>query len=137
VGVRLIITPQITEGDYVKMDVYQEISIVETTDPLLLVSVGPTTRKRSTESTVLVKDGKTVVIGGLFEDRIEESVVKIPFLGDIPILGWLFKSKSETMEKRNLLVFITPHIIRGDGELEEIKDQKIDLYEEREQKLKD
>ncbi len=112
VGVRLKITPQITEGDYIKLDIYQEISAVKQESDLLTISVGPTTTKRSTKTSVVVKDGQTVVIGGLMEERAEESVSKVPILGDIPILGWLFKFKTTNKRKTNLLVFITPHRVK-------------------------
>ena len=112
VGVRLKITPQITEGDYIKLDIYQEISAVKQGSDLLAISVGPTTTKRSTKTSVVVKDGQTVVIGGLMEERTEESISKVPLLGDIPILGWLFKFKTTNKRKTNLLVFITPHRVK-------------------------
>ncbi len=112
VGVRLKITPQITEGDYIKLDIYQEISAVKQDTEAILINVGPTTTKRSTKTSVVVKDGQTVVIGGLMEERTDESVSKVPLLGDIPILGWLFKFKTTHKTKTNLLVFITPHRVK-------------------------
>ena len=117
VGVRLKITPQITEGDYIKLDIYQEISAVKQSTQEILINVGPTTTKRSTKTSVVVKDGQTVVIGGLMEEKTNESVSKVPILGDIPILGWLFKYKSTTKNKTNLLVFITPHRVKEAGAL--------------------
>jgi general secretion pathway protein D len=112
VGVRLKITPQITEGDYIKLDIYQEISAVKQDAQAILINVGPTTTKRSTKTSVVVKDGQTVVIGGLMEERTGESISKVPILGDIPILGWLFKFKTTNKTKTNLLVFITPHRVK-------------------------
>ncbi len=113
VGITLRITPQITKGDYVKLDIYQEISSVkQDASDDILISVGPSTTKRSTRTSVVVKDNQTVVIGGLMEERDEENLAKVPILGDIPVLGWLFKTKSVSKKKTNLLIFITPHVIK-------------------------
>jgi general secretion pathway protein D len=124
VGITLRITPQITEGDYVKMDIFQEISSVKPESETILINIGPTTTKRSTKTTVAVKDNQTVVIGGLMEEREEESVNKVPLLGDIPLLGWLFKNKTVEKSKTNLLVFLTPHIVRESEQLSQLTDQK-------------
>lgn len=118
VGITLKITPHITEGDYVKLDIYQEISAVKkeaNTD--ILINIGPTTTKRSTKTTVMVKDKQTVVISGLMQEKQEEVERKVPLLGDIPLLGWLFKYKGIQKAKTNLLVFITPHIVRDEVDL--------------------
>ncbi|UCD35699.1 MAG: SPOR domain-containing protein [Nitrospiraceae bacterium] len=119
VGIKLRITPQISEGDYVKLDIFQEISAVKSASDEILTTVGPTTTKRSTKTSVLVKDGRTVVIGGLMQERDEESVVKIPVLGDIPLLEWLFKFKSTSRNKTNLMVFLSPHIVKESLQLAE------------------
>ncbi|MBI4654078.1 MAG: hypothetical protein HY752_03695 [Nitrospirae bacterium] len=120
VGITLKITPQITEGDYVKLDMYQEISAVKEGTEAILTTVGPTTTKRSTKTSIVVKDAQTVVIGGLIQEREEEVFAKVPLLGDIPILGWLFKYKSLSKKKTNLLVFLTPHIIKESEQLSKI-----------------
>ncbi|MBZ0154606.1 MAG: type II secretion system secretin GspD [Alphaproteobacteria bacterium] len=112
VGIKLKITPQITEGTYVKLDIYQEISSVKQDSETILTTIGPTTTKRSTKTSVVVRDKETVVIGGLMQERNEDSLTKVPFFGDIPLLGWLFKNKSTSKKKTNLLVFITPHVIK-------------------------
>jgi general secretion pathway protein D len=124
VGITLRITPHITEGEFVNLDIYQEISAVQSTPEQVFITVGPSTTKRSTKTTVTVKDGQTVVIGGLMQEKKEETVNKVPLLGDIPILGWLFKSKNVTDDKTNLLVFLTPHVIRDAAELRELSHQK-------------
>lgn len=124
VGVTLKLTPQITEGDYVKLDLYQEISAVEQGTTAIITSVGPSLTKRSTKTSVVVKDNQTVVIGGLIQERVEESVTKIPFLGDIPGLGLLFKNKSKEKTKTNLLVFLTPHIVKEAEQLAKLTDRK-------------
>lgn len=125
VGITLKITPQITEGDYVKLDIYQEISALKQNQTEnILVSVGPTTTKRSTRTSVLVRDEQTVVIGGLMQDRDEEIITKVPLLGDIPLLGWVFKSKSHAKTKTNLLVFLTPHVVKESQRLAMITSEK-------------
>jgi general secretion pathway protein D len=124
VGITLRITPQITEGDYVKLDIYQEISALKQESEAVVISVGPSTTKRSTKTSVVVKDNQTVVIGGLMEERIEENINKVPLLGDIPLLGWLFKSKSHEKTKTNLIVFLSPHIIKEGEQLAKLTESK-------------
>ncbi|MFZ3136336.1 MAG: type II secretion system secretin GspD [Thermodesulfovibrionales bacterium] len=121
VGITLKITPQITEGDYVKLDMYQEISSVkQEANADIIMSVGPTTTKRSTKTSVVVKDKQTVVIGGLMQEKDEDNMTKVPILGDIPLIGWLFKYKTTSKKKTNLLVFLTPHIVKEAESLEKI-----------------
>jgi len=124
VGITLRLTPQITEGDYVKLDVYQEISALKQESEIVVISVGPSTTKRSTKTTVIVRDNETVVIGGLMEERLEENINKVPILGDIPLLGWLFKNKTYEKKKTNLLVFLAPHIIKDGADLATITEKK-------------
>ena len=124
VGIILKITPQITEGDHVKLDIYQEISSVKNQSDELTISLGPTITKRSTKTSVVVKDNQTVVIGGLIQDDDENTVTKMPVLGDIPVLGWLFKTTSVTKNKTNLIVFLTPHVIKEPERLAEITRDK-------------
>jgi len=125
VGITLKITPHITEGDFVKLDIYQEISAVKKeANTEILINIGPTTTKRSTKTTVVVKDKQTVVISGLMQEKQEEIERKVPLLGDIPLLGWLFKYKAIQKAKTNLLVFITPHIVRDAQDLADISSQK-------------
>lgn len=124
VGITLRLTPQITEGNYVKLDIYQEISAVKETSEAIFTEVGPTTTKRSTKTSVSVKDGSTVVIGGLMQEREEEIINKMPLMGDIPLMGWLFKSKSVSKNKTNLLVFLSPHIVKESDRLSMITEQK-------------
>ena len=124
VGITLRITPQITEGNYVKLNIFQEISAVKDASDTILTTVGPSTTKRSTRTSVSVMDGSTVVIGGLMEEREEDGITKMPLLGDIPILGWFFKSKTKTRNKINLLVFLTPHIVKEASQLSIITEEK-------------
>jgi general secretion pathway protein D len=132
VGITLKITPQITEGDYVKLDLYQEISSVKEESENITVSVGPTTTKRSTSTSVVVRDSQTVIISGLMQEEEVDNMVKMPVLGDIPVLGWLFKHKSKTKKKTNLLVFITPHIVKDSNQLAMITKEKSAEFMEKE-----
>lgn len=125
VGITLKITPQITEGEYVKLDIYQEISsLKQETSEKILTQVGPTTTKRSTKTSIVVKDKQTVVISGLMQEKVEEIITKVPFLGDIPVIGFLFRYKSYSTKKTNLLVFLTPYIIRDSLELSNLSQNK-------------
>jgi len=121
VGVTLRVTPQITEGDTMRLDIFQEITALNTAIQKGVGDVnqvGPALSNRRIENSVVVKDGETVVIGGLISDDYSDNVNKVPWLGDIPVLGWLFKSTSTQLTKRNLLVFLTPRVIRGAEDLE-------------------
>lgn len=124
VGIILRITPQITEGDYVKLDIYLENSTVVNQSAQITVSVGPTINKRSTKTAVVVKDNQTVVIGGLLQDTDEDQITKVPLLGDIPLLGQLFQSKTVSRQKTNLIVFLNPHVIKEAERLAEITKEK-------------
>ncbi len=123
VALILRFTPQVTEGDLVRLNVYQEMTDIVPFSAGLAASVGnpndvgPTFTKRVLRNTVLAENGRTVVLGGLIGTNISETVTKVPWLGDIPFLGWLFKTTSTTEKKTNLLVFINPTIIRGPEDL--------------------
>ncbi|HET6514646.1 MAG TPA: type II secretion system secretin GspD [Thermodesulfovibrionales bacterium] len=124
VGIILKITPQITEGDHVKLDIYLENSAVVNQSTQITVSVGPTINKRSTKTAVVVKDNEIVVIGGLLQDNDEAQITKVPLLGDIPLVGQLFQSKTTSKSKTNLIVFLNPHIIKESERLAEITKKK-------------
>ncbi len=110
VGLTLRVTPQINEGDAIQLSIEQEISnVAETVVPGASDIV---TNKRSIKTTVLVADRQMVVLGGLIDDSLTENIQKVPLLGDIPVLGNLFKSRSTKKQKRNLMVFIQPSILR-------------------------
>ncbi|HOB65264.1 type II secretion system secretin GspD [Ottowia sp.] len=110
VGLTLRVRPQINENGTVKMVIYQETSSV---DPATAASLsGPTTNKRAIESSVLVDDGAVVVLGGLMEDQFSEGEDKVPLLGDVPVLGNLFKNRNRKLIKTNLMVFLRPVIVR-------------------------
>jgi general secretion pathway protein D len=122
VGIKLSLTPQITSDDNVRLEVNQEISDVLETS--ISNDAGPITSKRSASTTVVVKDRETMVIGGLIRDNVTSSTIKVPLLGDIPVLGWLFKYKTHKIEKTNLMIFITPHIIKTAEESAELTRQR-------------
>ena len=108
VGIILRITPQINEGDSVQLNVEQEVSNLTAST----VASDLITQKRSIKTSVLARDQQTIVLGGLIEDTFRDTVQKVPLLGDIPLLGHLFKATTTTQDKRNLMVFIHPVIIR-------------------------
>ena len=110
VGLTLRVRPQINENGTVKLAIFQEVSNV---DPATRTDInGPTTNKRSIESNVLVEDGSIVMLGGLLQDDYSRSNEKVPFAGDIPIIGNLFKSETRSRKKTNLMIFLRPVVIR-------------------------
>ncbi len=114
VGITLRLTPQISEGQIVRLELFEEVSAIVNNALLDANVVGPTTTVRSASTTITVKDGQTVAIGGLISDTVNESESKVPFLGDVPVIGHFFKSTSKTKDKINLLIFLTPHIIKDE-----------------------
>lgn len=117
VALTLRFTPQVTEGNLVRLKVFQEITDIAKNSVGSVDQVGPTFTKRLLQNTVVAEDGKTVVLGGLIGNSVQEVITKVPFLGDIPLLGWLFKRKETVEKKTNLLIFITPRIIRSADDL--------------------
>ena len=131
-GILLKITPQITEGDYIKMDVYQEISAIKPT-ATSTSTVNPSdliTTKRSAKTSVVVKSDETIVIGGLIGSNEQESISKVPFLGDIPLLGWLFKTKSTSVNKTNLIILLTPQIVKDAAGMNGITEKRRERFNE-------
>jgi len=125
VGLTLRFTPQITEGDYVQLKLFQEISALITSPIGQDVNrVGPTTSTRTASNTVLVRDGQTIIVGGLVDDRVEKVKSGVPWLQDIPGLGWLFRYEKENVEKSNLLIFLTPTIVREDQDVQRLYEEK-------------
>jgi general secretion pathway protein D len=124
VGLTLRVRPQISEGGTVRLQIYQEVSsVVET---LLPNPAGVTTNKRAVESTVLVDDGQIVVIGGLIQDGVRETVEKVPLLGDIPLLGALFTYSTRARSKTNLMVFLRPTVLRTVQGAESLTSERYD-----------
>ena len=110
VGLMLRVRPQINENGTVKLAIYQEVSKI---DGNTLSDVnGPTTSKRAIESNVLVEDGSIIVLGGLLEDSYSQAEDKVPVMGDIPLLGALFRSENRSRKKTNLMVFLRPVVVR-------------------------
>jgi general secretion pathway protein D len=112
VGITLRIKPQIGEGGTVRMNIFQESSSVSDKVAPGTSNAGPSTNKRSIESTVVVDDGSILVLGGLIEDRYVDNNAKIPLLGDIPGLGALFRSENRTKNRTNMMVFLRPVVMR-------------------------
>lgn len=121
VDLKLSVKPQINESDYVRLVINESTEEIASSDPVL----GPTTSKRSAKTTVVAKDQETVVIGGIMQDRIVESVSKTPILGDIPLLGNLFRQQTRRKVKTNLLLFLTPYIIRDGSDFRRIFERKM------------
>ncbi len=123
VGITLKIKPQINEGDAVVLQIEQEVSsIANNAQASDLI-----TNKRSIKTNVLAQDGQIVVLGGLIEDRVRQSAQKVPLLGDIPLLGALFRSKGSNVDKSNLMVFIHPTILRDPNTSDSYTSSKYNL----------
>lgn len=108
VGITLKVTPQINEGNAIKLDIEQTVSSLASSE----TAAGSITNNRSIKTSILAEDGQTVVLGGLIKDNVDGNQQKVPLLGDIPLLGALFRYKSDNLEKTNLMVFIRPTILR-------------------------
>ncbi len=115
VGTTLKITPQINQENIVRLQVYVEVIRLKN-ETVALVTNTPTTFKRTAQTTIIIEDNNTLVIGGIIGDDVNESQYKVPLLGDIPVLGWLFKTESQTVKRVNLYIFLTPKIIRNPTE---------------------
>ena len=130
VGVTLELTPQVLEDALIRLEIKQEITAIAENVAQTIgsgtatVPVGPTTTKRSMETTTIARDQQTLVVGGLVRDNLTLSERKVPLLGDIPFLGWLFRFQSRQIEKLNLLVFLTPQLVRDESDMIELKVRK-------------
>jgi general secretion pathway protein D len=120
VGITLKITPNINEERFVRLKIDQQVTKL-TGDQ----TTTPTTLKRTAKTTVVIKDNETVVIGGLIDDTTSIDTYQIPCLGEIPLLGWLFKTRGSGRDKSNLFVLITPHIIQNQAEAAAIYQKKL------------
>ena len=109
VGLTLKVKPQISEGGTIKMQIYQEVSSIDTS---VASTSGLVTNKRSIESNVLVEDGNIIVLGGLLQDTAGNNQQRVPGLGDIPVLGYLFKAEARSRKKTNLMLFLRPVVVR-------------------------
>ncbi len=119
VGIKLTVTPQVNEGSGVQLTIEQEVSSVSGA-----TGVDISINKREIKTVVMADSGATVVLGGLIDEDVQESVQKVPLLGDIPFIGHLFKSTTTSTRKRNLMVFIRPTIIRDGKMMNEISKDK-------------
>ncbi len=124
VGLTLKVKPQISESGTVKLAIFQEVSSVLASTAS--ATNGPTTNKRTIESSVLVEDGSIVVLGGLLQDEYGGNQEKVPGLGDLPLLGHLFKSESRSRKKTNLMIFLRPVVLRDANATEKFA---LDRYE--------
>ena len=119
VGIKLRVTPQVNEGDAVQLSIEQESSSVSGN-----TGVDISINKREIKTTVMADSGDTVILGGLIDEDVQESVQKVPLLGDLPLIGHLFKSTSNSTRKRNLMVFLRATIIRDNALMNEISENK-------------
>ena len=115
VGLTLRIKPQITEGSAIKMEIFQEVSNVAQRGEARDI----VTNTRSLSTTIVAENNQMVVLGGLIQDDISNNEQKVPLLGDVPVLGQLFRYKNRTRKKTNLLVFLRPQVIRGPKDMDE------------------
>ena len=118
VGITLDIVPQVSEGDYVKLDLYEEVSNV--VNGTANNTLGPTTTIRSASTSVLIQNHRTAVVGGLLASQDTLDNQGVPFISDIPVIGNFFSNKSTDKQKDNLIVFLTPHIIRDKSQLRDL-----------------
>ncbi|NMC64324.1 MAG: hypothetical protein GYA55_14260, partial [SAR324 cluster bacterium] len=129
VGISLEMTPQISSGSYVTMNIFTEVSSIVLAT--LASSLGPTTTKRQSETTVIAKDGQMIVIGGLMSDDVSEDREGVPFFEDVPVIGHLFRDSSSARKRTNLLIFITPRIVKDQYDARDVTyERKEGLREE-------
>jgi len=127
VGLTLRVRPQVSEGGTVKLQIYQEISSLRPTT----TAADVITDKRSIESTVLVDDGRILVLGGLIQDTMQVGIDKVPLLGDIPLFGHLFKSETRKRMKTNLMVFLRPYVLRDTASADGVTSERYDFIRQK------
>jgi general secretion pathway protein D len=121
VGLVLRVRPQITEGGTVRLGIYQEVSRVQDTS-----SAGPILSKRALESSVVIDDQQIVVLGGLIQDTFSDGTEKLPYAGDVPVFGSLFRYDTRSRQKTNLMIFLKPTIVRSTNDGREITSERYD-----------
>ncbi|MEO0316866.1 MAG: type secretion system protein GspD [Pseudomonadota bacterium] len=131
IGLSLRVRPQISEGGTVKMAIYQETSAIQQS-----TTSGLITSKRSIDTNVLVDDGQIIVLGGLIEDTLNDTLEKVPGLGNIPILGYLFRYQTKRRVKTNLMVFIRPTVVRNDAQSIAVAGDRYDYVRGAQQTIK-
>ncbi|WAJ36138.1 type II secretion system secretin GspD [Pseudomonas sp. GOM7] len=124
IGVTLKVTPHINEGATLRLEIEQEISSIAPSTGLNAQAVDLVTNKRSIKSTILADDGQVIVLGGLIQDDVTQAVSKVPLLGDIPLIGGLFRSTRDSHIKRNLMVFLRPTVVRDGAGLAALSGKK-------------
>lgn len=127
VGTKITVTPHVNDSDQVRLELIEEIS--DAGAPTGALGAIPI-NKRSANTTLVVRDQQTVVIGGLVRDAVQNGETKIPILGDIPVLGFLFKNTQKTKTKSNLLLVLTPYVIRDQDDLRAIFERKMQERQE-------
>ena len=127
VGLTLRVRPQVSEGGSVKLQIYQEISSLRPTT----TAADIITDMRSIDSTVLVDDGRIIVIGGLIQDTMQDGVDRVPLLGDIPLIGHLFRSEKRKRMKTNLMVFLRPHVLRDTSSSDVLTGERYDFIRQK------
>lgn len=133
VGLTLRVRPQINEGSAVRLAVEQEVSSLSSGSSGAADII---TNKRSLKTSVMVDNGQVVVLGGLIDDDLQESEQRVPILGDIPVLGWLFSHKRTTKVKRNLMVFLRPVILRDEAHNAAVSGEKYNYIRARQQDVR-
>ena len=133
VGIKLEVLPQISEGDVIRLEIKQEVSSIA--GAITSLSSDFVTNKRQIETTVLANDGEIIVLGGLLQDDEQIDVSKVPILGDVPIVGRLFRSEGKSRKKTNLMVFLRPTIIRNASDARPLTQQRLNhmRYEDMQQ----
>jgi general secretion pathway protein D len=121
VALEIKLTPHVNEHDVIRMEVDAKDSELAASSPTL----GPSTSERSAKTVVVAKDQQTILIGGLMSDKIINSVTKIPILGDIPILGFFFRTSSKHIVKTNLIIALTPYVINDQSDLRRVLEKKM------------
>jgi general secretion pathway protein D len=129
IGTKVKITPHLNDSDEVRLEVAEEISDITGQQPIGSLGVVPFA-KRTATTQLVVKDQQTIVIGGLMRSRVARTDTKIPLLGDIPVLGALFRSRSSTLQKSNLILVLTPYIIREQADLRTVFERKMQERQE-------
>jgi general secretion pathway protein D len=134
VGLTLRVKPQISENGTIKMQIFHEISSIQAAS--VNSATGIITNKRSIESNVLVEDGSIVILGGLFQEEYAGNADKVPLLGDIPLVGNLFKSESRSRKRTNLMVFLRPVVVRDADSTQRLSQDRYDLMRRAQQAVK-
>lgn len=128
IGVMLKVKPQINKGDSVLLEIRQEVSSIADSSTVNTHNLGSVFNKRVVNNAVLVKSGETVVGGGLLDKKSSTIVNKVPFLGDLPLIGWLFRQTKEKVEKSNLILFIKPTILRESDDYSVVTSKEYNKY---------